>query len=222
MMDDLMAKVTLEGNQYGGLRGSGTDHLLAEMVTTTMSNLDDNHAFDSVFSLDFCKALNKMDHTTCLRALADKIASNQSINFIHSFLNKCCMKVKLGESLSSEKRVPGGAPQGTKSGNFLYCITVDGIERRDFIDLVGRYPNYAPLATPAPDAAEEEVADLPTSPPPYDWTSRYGVPELPQSTLGYDRGLGLSNLASQIDWDCLLYTSPSPRDRQKSRMPSSA
>ena len=24
------------------------------------------------------------------------------------------------------------------------------------------------------------------------------------------------------DWICLLYTSPSPRDRQKSRMPSSA
>ena len=24
------------------------------------------------------------------------------------------------------------------------------------------------------------------------------------------------------DWTCLLYTSPSPRDRQKSRMPSSA
>ena len=26
----------------------------------------------------------------------------------------------------------------------------------------------------------------------------------------------------QIERDCLLYTSPSPRDRQKSRMPSSA
>ena len=25
-----------------------------------------------------------------------------------------------------------------------------------------------------------------------------------------------------LPWDCLLYTSPSPRDRQKSRMPSSA
>ena len=25
-----------------------------------------------------------------------------------------------------------------------------------------------------------------------------------------------------LDYDCLLYTSPSPRDRQKSRMPSSA
>ena len=27
---------------------------------------------------------------------------------------------------------------------------------------------------------------------------------------------------SQLIKDCLLYTSPSPRDRQKSRMPSSA
>ena len=27
---------------------------------------------------------------------------------------------------------------------------------------------------------------------------------------------------SLIEYDCLLYTSPSPRDRQKSRMPSSA
>ena len=26
----------------------------------------------------------------------------------------------------------------------------------------------------------------------------------------------------KLDVDCLLYTSPSPRDRQKSRMPSSA
>ena len=25
-----------------------------------------------------------------------------------------------------------------------------------------------------------------------------------------------------VEWHCLLYTSPSPRDRQKSRMPSSA
>ena len=25
-----------------------------------------------------------------------------------------------------------------------------------------------------------------------------------------------------LDWNCLLYTSPSPRDRQKARMPSSA
>ena len=37
---------------------------------------------------------------------------------------------------------------------------------------------------------------------------------------------GTENLRIALDrvqyWTCLLYTSPSPRDRQKSRMPSSA
>ena len=32
---------------------------------------------------------------------------------------------------------------------------------------------------------------------------------------------GVSNFLS-VPYSCLLYTSPSPRDRQKSRMPSSA
>ena len=36
----------------------------------------------------------------------------------------------------------------------------------------------------------------------------------------YANGLKEDRLRQQ--WDCLLYTSPSPRDRQKSRMPSSA
>ena len=30
------------------------------------------------------------------------------------------------------------------------------------------------------------------------------------------------NLVARVGYTCLLYTSPSPRDRQKSRMPSSA
>ena len=59
-----------------------------------------------------------------------------------------------------------------------------------------------------------------------------GIPELKKTTRDepdYDKlmnwrlgilkehGLGLKEIQ-----DCLLYTSPSPRDRQKSRMPSSA
>ena len=40
------------------------------------------------------------------------------------------------------------------------------------------------------------------------------------------RGIGQAQLDAQrstaLQRDCLLYTSPSPRDRQKSRMPSSA
>ena len=38
----------------------------------------------------------------------------------------------------------------------------------------------------------------------------------------YDRALKNNHLITNKEKGCLLYTSPSPRDRQKSRMPSSA
>ena len=43
-------------------------------------------------------------------------------------------------------------------------------------------------------------------------------------TAGMDQLYDVINAARDLapDSDCLLYTSPSPRDRQKSRMPSSA
>ena len=43
------------------------------------------------------------------------------------------------------------------------------------------------------------------------------------ATGDYENPKAALNLkAERIEWACLLYTSPSPRDRQKSRMPSSA
>ena len=41
------------------------------------------------------------------------------------------------------------------------------------------------------------------------------------SEIRYYNKSELENL-SKLSYSCLLYTSPSPRDRQKSRMPSSA
>ena len=54
-----------------------------------------------------------------------------------------------------------------------------------------------------------------------DWTEIQDSDEKTKVTtllLKAERGAGDTLLAE----DCLLYTSPSPRDRQKSRMPSSA
>ena len=42
------------------------------------------------------------------------------------------------------------------------------------------------------------------------------------AAFGASDSLGAGTVASDLVCDCLLYTSPSPRDRQKSRMPSSA
>jgi len=47
------------------------------------------------------------------------------------------------------------------------------------------------------------------------------VPTTPNPTSGYLEIVPLEKVIS-TDWTCLLYTSPSPRDRTRSRMPSSA
>ena len=50
----------------------------------------------------------------------------------------------------------------------------------------------------------------------------YGVRgERPNYCAKHGKERGLTNIVSKL-CACLLYTSPSPRDRQKSRMPSSA
>ena len=43
--------------------------------------------------------------------------------------------------------------------------------------------------------------------------------QVDQHIMNYVNAAGIDN---KDHWVCLLYTSPSPRDRQKSRMPSSA
>ena len=48
------------------------------------------------------------------------------------------------------------------------------------------------------------------------------VPVLGESITEATVSKWLKNEGDTVNVDCLLYTSPSPRDRQKSRMPSSA
>ena len=44
MLEDLADEVTLRGPQFGGMKGSGPPHLLIELLTNMMEQLDDNRA----------------------------------------------------------------------------------------------------------------------------------------------------------------------------------
>ena len=61
------------------------------------------------------------------------------------------------------------------------------------------------------------LAGLVVAPPTMFWTILLHV--LNQS---YNAGLNYGNKNSSSSYTCLLYTSPSPRDKRQSRMPSSA
>ena len=54
------------------------------------------------------------------------------------------------------------------------------------------------------------------------WAEGEETEKLPVSINSVEDLLQLVTDCRLDSWSCLLYTSPSPRDRQKSRMPSSA
>ena len=130
MLDLLKDELEVGDDQYGGLRGVGTDHMLASMTTKILEDMDDNRGVVSVMSIDYSKAFNHMNHQKCLETMAKKGASTQGLKLAASFLSGRTMRAKIGRTLSSERGAPGGAPQGTKSGNFFFRMSIDSVQDR--------------------------------------------------------------------------------------------
>ena len=128
MLDMLQEEIGVSENQYGGVRGVGTEHMLAEMATKMLEDLDDNRCVVNIISIDYQKAFNRMQHAACLDMMAKKGSSSQAIRLAASFLAGRVIRTKIGHHLSSPRAAPGGAPQGTKSGNFFFTISIDQIE----------------------------------------------------------------------------------------------
>lgn len=123
MLYRLQEEIPPDPLQFGGMKGSGTTHLLAEMNTNIIETLDDSRAAATLISLDLSKAFNHMDHSNCVSSLAHYRASNQSLAIAAAFLTGRKMRIKLNNhTFSSYRQTPGGSPQGTKSGNYFFCI----------------------------------------------------------------------------------------------------
>ena len=126
VLERIRTEVTLCDNQYGGIRGSGTNHYLVDCWDKILRSLD---LFDSAVSLlliNFSKVFDRMSHAICIRALADSGASSETLALVASFL-----RVKIISSLSKERLVKGGSPQGPNLGNYLFIITINTIDPED-------------------------------------------------------------------------------------------
>ena len=128
MVEEIWEEIDLRDTQFGGRKNCGTDYLLAELTTKIMQGLDGGEACACVMSLDYSKAFNRMGHQRCLAALAEKGASNTVLGMVYSFLSDREMRVKIDGKFSSTRKTPGGAPQGTKSGNLLFSVAIDDME----------------------------------------------------------------------------------------------
>ena len=122
ILTKLKDEVKLSKKQYGGVKGSGTNHFLLETWDKILTSIDEPDCAANLVSIDCQKAFNSMDHTKCLEAIADLGAEDHTIDCVASFLYKRRMRVKVGESFSEPKIVPGGSPQGSILGLSLIHI----------------------------------------------------------------------------------------------------
>lgn len=86
-----------------------------------------------MLSIDFAKAFNRMSHNVCISELARRDASTETIQMVAAFLDRRTMRIKVNNTFSAPKHVLGGSPQGTKIGNYLFTVTVEAIEERNWL-----------------------------------------------------------------------------------------
>ena len=125
ILEELRAKIPIHKVQFGGIKGTGIDHFLAETWTEILETLEEGSAGVAIMSVDFEKAFNRMSHQECISVLKKKGAHPQAIALVNAFLFQRTMSVRIGNIMSVPKMVNGGSPQGSILGNYLFCQTTE-------------------------------------------------------------------------------------------------
>ena len=110
MLDRLHEEIVMDGEQYGGLKGTGLTHKIAEMLTDMMKCIDNGESAITYTSIDLSKAFNRIDHSLCLRRLAESEASNESLRTVSGFLANRSMRIKMSSTQFSSVRPTPTAP----------------------------------------------------------------------------------------------------------------
>ena len=165
LLNWLGAQTGLRENQYGGVKGYGSKHLLVHMWQDVLQALEDPRAAVLLTSIDFAKTFNRLDFNHCLRTLRDKGASNGAIKVVASFLTGCNIMVKIGSSLSAPRPVPLGSISGCSYSIAASTLSKPKLRRSGTTEVARvRQPlHHRPTPTPVPD--EPFLADYRHLPP---------------------------------------------------------
>ena len=128
----------IDWNQYGGVKGHSISHYLIEMINFILYNQDlrTPHAVLATM-VDFSKAFNRQNHNLLLTLLSDMNVPGWLLKIVIGFLSDREMILRYKNQMSGAKRLPGGGPQGTILGLFLFLILINKAGFKDNMRNVG-------------------------------------------------------------------------------------
>ena len=156
VLDKLKKEVKLSSRQYGGIKGSSPEHFLVDTWNEVIGNLDEKNAASNLISVDFSKAFNRMHHYRCLESLVDLGAEITTVDWVACFLYGRTMSVKVENSYSVPRPAPGGSPQGSILGNFLFCATTNCFTELNGERSVNGHPLWSSSSSSSGSSAQEE------------------------------------------------------------------
>jgi hypothetical protein len=116
----------MDWGQFGGLKGSSISHYLINFVNFILCNQDLQvpHAVLAVM-IDFSKAFNRINHNIVITILSEMGVPGWLLRIVIGFLSEREMVLRYRGGTSGRKSLPGGGPQGTQLGLFLFLILIN-------------------------------------------------------------------------------------------------
>ena len=127
----------MDFRQYGGTKGNSVCHYLIEFINFILHQQESGSTAVLTCLVDFSKAFNRQDHTILITKLSDLGVPGWLLNIVMSFLKDRSMKVKYKGKYSSLFSLPGGGPQGSLLGLFLFLVLINDAGYADQENNVG-------------------------------------------------------------------------------------